>query len=160
MKRNDRRWRKICYYHSVYLTVTDCKTTQCLCIVKESSDTLLHDVEDMWPDALTVIERLDDLADLLIKHLKSVARTRMITYCHLLRDFRPFLRNNLWVPLREHYYDRRAYTRIKRNCHVQITSRKTIGFQCETCRRTRTALRARIVSRPMFYQAIFLLLII
>lgn len=63
--------------------------------VKESSDTLLHDVEDMWPDAPMVLERLDDLADLLVKHLKSVARTRMITYIHLLRDFRPFLRNNL-----------------------------------------------------------------
>lgn len=64
-------------------------------LVKESSDTLLHDVEDMWPDAPMVLQSLDDLADLLIKHLKSVARTRMITYCHLLRDFRPFLRNNL-----------------------------------------------------------------
>ncbi|XP_025415401.1 uncharacterized protein LOC112687074 [Sipha flava] len=68
---------------------------QTLSKLKESSDTLLHDVEDMWPDAPMVIERLDDLADLLINHLKSVARTRMITYCHLLRDLRPFLRNNL-----------------------------------------------------------------
>ncbi|XP_050544787.1 uncharacterized protein LOC126907496 [Daktulosphaira vitifoliae] len=68
---------------------------QTLCKLKESSDTLLHDVSDMWPTCSMVLERLDDLAILLVEHLKSVARTRVITFCHLLRDFRPFLRNNL-----------------------------------------------------------------
>ncbi|KAL4120630.1 hypothetical protein QTP88_013288 [Uroleucon formosanum] len=104
---------------------------QTLSKLKESSDTLLHDVEDMWPDAPMVLQSLDDLADLLIRHLKSVARTRMITYCHLLRDFRPFLRNNLESVddiyadvYSEHFYMERALLPIFRVYKLKGISKK------------------------------------
>ncbi|VVC33206.1 Hypothetical protein CINCED_3A008462 [Cinara cedri] len=124
-------FKKRALWPDYFLTDDKSLIEQTLSKLKESSDTLLHDVEDMWPDAPMVLERLDDLADLLIKHLKSVARTRMITYCHLLRDFRPFLRNNLESVddiytdvYSEHFYMERALLPIFRVYKLKGISKK------------------------------------